>query len=152
MLFRDAPDHTRVRKALHSEFQRQGTRAKPVMEGIVSRLVDELLEKERFNLTTDFTWKIPGLALTTVYQLPESDAAMITGWWTQIKVMQRVFLGAPADVGAAGTPPANCFNAMTAYLDDMLRERRRSSGDDLLSEMIRAEGGGGRYGARLTPE
>ncbi|MFF3733132.1 cytochrome P450 [Streptomyces sp. NPDC002476] len=146
MLFRDSPDHARVRKLMNREFRARDIRRRgPGIRQIVAGLVDDLLEKQEFDLVADFSYKLPGLVLAAQYGLPESDAALLTDWWYEIRNMQRVFLGAdPADVAPTGSSVANAFGEMVPYLGELIKDRRRTPRDDLATRVVEY--------ARETPE
>lgn len=137
MLFRDPPDHTRVRKLMNQEFHARDIRELgPCMHEVVSELVDKLIEMQEFDLVADFSYQVPGLVLAAQYGLPKSDGKLLTDWWNNIRHMQRIFLGAdPRIIGPADSPPAVAFEEMRAYLTELIRDRRRSPGDDLVSKV-----------------
>jgi cytochrome P450 len=138
MLFRDPPDHTRVRKLMHREFRVQDIRRlRPRIEHIITDLVDDLLEKQEFDLVADFSYQLPGHVLAAQYGLPRSDGTVLTNWWYQIRHMQRVFLGAdPVAVAPTGSAVANAFGEMTPYLSELIRDRRHSPKDDLVTRVV----------------
>src|SRR6266566_1676084 len=154
MLFRDPPDHTRVRKLMNQEFRtRDIKRLGPQMADVVSELIDDMLEKREFDLVTDFAYQVPGRVLAAQYGLPKRDAVLLTDWWYQIRNMQRIFLGAePQNVAPAGSPVGIAFDDMRAYLDDLVRDRRKSPKDDLVSRVALYPEGFGRDGQRLSED
>jgi len=144
MLFRDPPDHTRVRKMMNKEFRARDIKALgPDIRQTVVDLADELLKKGEFDLVDDFAYRVPALVLTAQYGLPAADAELLTDWWYEIRNMQRIFLGAePATVAPDGSPPAVAFDEMRAYLDELVRDRRRAPRDDLVSRVVKYPEGG----------
>ncbi|MEV6596468.1 cytochrome P450 [Actinoplanes sp. NPDC051346] len=148
MLFRDPPDHTRIRRELMSEFRPQSVRAmRDRIDGIVSDLIDDLLARQSFDLVEDFGYKLPGQVLAAQYGLPLSDGLTLTDWWYEIRNMQRVFLGAdPATVAPTGSPVAEAFNQLIPYLRQLVEDRERAPQDDLVTKIIsfarRTEDGG----------
>lgn len=138
MLFRDPPDHTRIRKLLLSEFRPASLRAlQGRVQQIVDAVVDDLLAQGSFDLVTDFAYKLPGQTLAGWYGLPLSDGAVLTDWWYEIRRMQRVFLGInPATVAQTGTPAAAAFNEMIPFLARLAEERGRAPGGDLASKIV----------------
>ena len=138
MLFRDPPDHTRIRKLLLAEFRPGNLRAlQGRVEHIVDTVVSDVLAKGSFDLVTDFAYKLPGQTLAAWYGLPLSDGAVLTDWWYEIRNMQRVFLGVdPATVALAGTPPALAFDQLVPFLTALAEQRRDAPGDDLASKIV----------------
>ncbi len=138
MLFRDPPDHTRVRKQLMSQFRPTPIRAqRERIEHIVDTLVDNLLAKQSFDLVQDFGYQLPGQVLAAQYGLPLTDGLVLTDWWYEIRNMQRVFLGAdPVAVAPSGGPVATAFSQMVPFLTELINERTRKPGNDLASKII----------------
>ncbi len=153
MLFRDPPDHTRIRKLLLSEFRPANLRAlQGRVEHIVDTVISDVLAKGSFDLVTDFAYKLPGQTLAAWYGLPLSDGAVLTDWWYEIRSMQRVFLGVnPATVAQDGTPAALAFDQLMPFLTRLIEERGDAPGDDLASKIVGYARGRGVEGTeRLT--
>ena len=153
MLFRDPPDHTRIRKLLLNEFRPASLRAlQDRVEHIVDTVVTDLLARRSFDLVADFAYKLPGQTLAAWYGLPLSDGAVLTDWWYEIRSMQRIFLGVdPAVVARPGTPAAQAFDELVPFLNRLIEERRNAPGDDLASKIVGYARGRGIEGTeRLT--
>jgi cytochrome P450 len=138
MLFRDPPDHTRVRKLLMTEFRPADIRSmRARIDGIVATVVDDLLAAQSFDLVSDFGYKLPGRVLAAQYGLPLSDGEVLTDWWYEIRNMQRVFLGAdPLTVAPSGGPVAVAFGELIPYLGELVEDRLRAPRDDLVTKII----------------
>ncbi|HJQ03541.1 MAG TPA: cytochrome P450 [Jatrophihabitans sp.] len=138
MLFRDAPDHTRIRRLLLNEFRPASLRGlQDRVEQIVSGAIAGLLSKQSFDLVVDFAYKLPGETLAAWYGLPVSDGKILTDWWYEIRAMQRVFLGVdPAIVAKAGSPAAQAFNELLPFLGQLVEDRIRIPKDDLATKII----------------
>jgi cytochrome P450 len=137
----DPPEHIRVRKLMNQGFTPRDVRSfEPILAEIVRGLVDQMLEKDEFDLIPDFSYQVPIQMLLAMYGLPRSDASMITQWADAMKV----FLGASRDLVATHGPAAESLQQMMAYLLDVIRDRRRSPKDDLVTRLVQAENNGDR--------
>lgn len=139
----DPPEHTRVRRLMNQGFSPRDVRAlEPMVDEIVTELVDAMAEKGEFDLIPDFSYAVPALVLCELYGLPRTDAPLITQWCDTIKV----FLGGAPDLAASGGPAAQSLQHMMSYLTEVIGERRRSPKDDLISRLVQAEDNGERLG------
>lgn len=137
----DPPEHARVRKLMNQGFSPRDVRnLEPLVQEIVTDLVDVMVEQGEFDLIPDFSYSVPALVLCALYGLPRSDAPLITQWCDTIKV----FLGGAPDLAASGGPAAESLQHMMTYLTDVIAERRRSPKDDLVSRLVQAEENGDR--------
>ncbi|MBB5083634.1 cytochrome P450 [Nonomuraea endophytica] len=151
MLFRDPPDHTRIRRVMNSEFRGRDIRAlRPRIEEISAGVIDRAAAKGEFDLVRDFAYQLPGRVLAVMYGLPSDEGGRLTDWWYEIRHMQRVFLGAdPTQVAPSGSSVAEAFSAMTPYLAEIIADRRRSPKQDLVSRVIALAERGTEDGLRL---
>ncbi|MFI6901799.1 cytochrome P450 [Nonomuraea sp. NPDC050394] len=151
MLFRDPPDHTRVRRIMNSEFRGRDVRAlRPRIEEIAAEVIDQAAAKGEFDLVKDFAYQLPGRVLAVMYGLPPAEGIRLTDWWYEIRHMQRVFLGAdPTQVAPSGSSVAEAFSAMTPYLAEIIADRRNSPKEDLVSRVIALSEQGTEDGLRL---
>ncbi|MEV4470084.1 cytochrome P450 [Nonomuraea sp. NPDC049504] len=154
MLFRDPPDHTRIRKLMNREFRGRDIRAlRPAIEEIAKGVIDRAAEKGEFDLVKDFSYQLPGRVLATMYGLPASEGVRLTNWWYEIRHMQRVFLGAdPTTVAPTGSATAEAFSAMTPYLTELIGDRRSRPKDDLVTRVIAMAERGRDEGLRLSEQ
>ncbi|NBE91753.1 cytochrome P450 [Nonomuraea sp. KC401] len=138
MLFRDPPDHTRIRRLLNREFRARDMRAlRPAIEEIATEVIRRAAGKGEFDLVKDFAYQLPGRVLATMYGLPSAEGTRLTDWWYEIRHMQRVFLGAdPTQVAPSGSPTAEAFSQMTPYLAELIGDRRSRPKDDLVTRVI----------------
>lgn len=139
----DPPQHTRVRKLMNQGFSPRDVRLlEPRVAGIVSRLVDKLLDKGRFDLIPDLSYAVPAGVLLALYDLPETDGRLITEWCDTIKL----FVGGAPDLLGTHGPATRSLEQMMDYLGAVIDERRRAPGTDLISRLTQAEEDGERLG------
>src|SRR6185369_17532 len=81
MLYKDPPDHTRLRSLVAQAFT---ARTIAEMRGEVQRLVDELLNRHvetgMLDLVDDFGHPLPVRVICRMLGIPESDTPLFRGW------------------------------------------------------------------------
>ncbi|WP_378730178.1 cytochrome P450 [Nocardia brasiliensis] len=140
ILHRDRPDHTVLRRLTGSAF---GPGLVRTMHEWIERLVDDLLadarERAQIDAVTDLGYLLPVLVICELLGIPADDRDAIR---------PRAFdLGKAfsTSVGAADRAAADdAVVWLRDYLDNLLEQRRRRPGDDLLSRMLTAEDDGRR--------
>ncbi|MEM7542685.1 MAG: cytochrome P450 [Pseudomonadota bacterium] len=141
MLNRDGEVHMRLRRLVVKAFTR---RALGNIEQEVDRTVGEALDQGLadggMDVIKDLALAVPSRMICRIMGVPEQDRLQFTEWTAaRTNAFFAAFL--PPDVvervRAAGV-------GMADYFDRLVEERRNDLGDDLLSEMIRAEEDGDR--------
>ncbi|MFP6660022.1 MAG: cytochrome P450 [Myxococcota bacterium] len=144
MLQRDPPDHTRLRKLVSKAFTPRATenwRARA--EAIVEDLLDRVADAGEMDVIADLALPVPATVICELLGVPVADRDRFTNWTAD----------ATHGLAAQFSPPEVLARAMAAgdalgaYFEDLIAERRRNLGDDLLSQMIRAEEEGDRLSA-----
>ncbi len=139
VVFLDPPVHDRLRGLMNRAFTpRQVSTVRPITERIASRLADEVAERGEVDLYDSFAQRLPLQVICSMLAIPDVDFEAV-GLWT-------------ADLGLATGYPTEedrqkIDRAMLAFIDyaeQMIAERRRAPGDDLLSALIAVEEGGDR--------
>jgi cytochrome P450 len=149
LVFNDAPLHSRVRRLIAGALT---PRAIGVMEPAVVTLVDALLDaiaqKGRFDIIADFAAAIPVEVIGNLLGVPRAERGPLRGWSLAI-------LGAlePAPSPAQLDIGNRAVEEFTAYLKDLVAERRRRPGNaetDVLTRLIAGEAAGAEAGERLS--
>jgi cytochrome P450 len=138
MLGMDPPDHTRLRSLVTKAFtprsvERLRARVREIVDGLIARLK----KGTDLDLITDFAYPLP---VTVICELlgVGGDTERFRPWSNAIgKAMDIDF---PDVIRAASV----ASQEMIEYFSPIIAERRRSPGDDLLSELIAAEDDGDR--------
>jgi cytochrome P450 len=140
MLFRDPPDHTRLRALVAKAFT---PRRVDALAGRIEQLTDELLEEParrgHLELMGEFAYPLPARVICELLGVPKEDEAFI--------VSQAPALGIGLDPAPMRTPESvtaanKATDALIAYLDRLIDERKRTPADDMLSALIAAEESG----------
>jgi cytochrome P450 len=136
MVFVDPPEHTRLRKLVDHAFRPKAIeRMRQNVGSLVEELVRELKQKREFDFVEDFAYPLPVLVISEMLDIPREDRDKIKHWSEAI--MTLVF-GA-LDVKDRHERARIAFVDMSAYLAEIIRERRKKPGVDLLSLLLAAE-------------
>ena len=85
MLFRDPPDHDRLRDIVNPFFNQSSIeRLRSTVEDIVDRLLDELEGRREFDFISDFASRIPVQVICDVFGVPRSDGPRIRDLGAQV--------------------------------------------------------------------
>ncbi|CAL9337318.1 Cytochrome P450 monooxygenase PikC [Streptomyces sp. enrichment culture] len=127
MLRADPPDHTRLRKLVAREFTaRRVEHLAPRVQKTTDELVDAMLAAPggRVDLVEALSFPLPISVICDLLGVPDLDRRSFRTWSNDA-------LGAtdPAQREAAAT-------AMVGYLTELIEDKRRHLGDDLMSALI----------------
>ena len=136
----ESPDHTRIRRLVSKAFTpRTVDQLVPTIDRITRELVDGLIEAGGGDLLPTVAEPLPVAVIAEMLGIPEPDRGLLRPWSAAIT---RMFELNPDDETAAGAVRASL--EFSAYLKDLIAERRRRPGDDLISQLIAAHDGGDR--------
>jgi cytochrome P450 len=135
MLWRDPPDHTRLRRLVSRSFGPSAINEwTPRIEEIARRLLTDLREREQFDLLRDFSAKLPGIVITEMIGMPAERGAEYERWSDAAIVIQDH--GRSEDeLAQADRLALDCL----AYFDELVAEKTRHPGDDILSLLLEAD-------------
>jgi cytochrome P450 len=135
-VFKDPPDHTRLRGLMNRAFTPRAVEAlRPNIERIVDDLLDIVVERGEADLIADFAYPLPASVIMDMLGVPRSDLGVMKVWSDDIALF----------VGIARTTPGKHARAqagtreMAAYFRRLVAERRKAPRDDMISALIAAE-------------
>ena len=136
-LFRDPPDHTRLRGLVQKAFTPKvvdGLRAR--IAELCEELVDRMLEQGSADLVADFAYPLPVQVIVEMLGVPAEDHATFRTWSEALaRGLDPDFLLPP---DAVQQRLAGILN-FVQYFARLIEERRAEPGDDLLTKLIQAE-------------
>ena len=148
LIFNDPPYHTVVRKLIAGAFTpRKLAEMEPLIEGIVSRLLDEVAEKGELDLIEDFGKMLPTEIISFMLGIPESYRPKLRGF--SLAILGALDPVVPADRMAAGNAAVTEFGDI---LSDLIAHRRRNPDGAAEGEVLEALIFGEHDGRRLTDE
>jgi unspecific monooxygenase len=134
MLDLEPPDHTRIRRLVSKAFTPRTVESlKPYVDALAGDLVDALVEAGGGDLLTDVAEPLPVAVIAEMLGIPESDRAPLRPWSADICGMYELN---PSEETAAKAVRASV--EFSDYLRELIAERRKRPGDDLISGLIAA--------------
>ncbi|MFL0292900.1 cytochrome P450 [Mycobacterium sp. SMC-18] len=138
----DGEPHLRLRRLVCKAFTPRATaRMHATITDIITGLVERQLTRGHCDVVTDIARQYPIPVICAMLGAPPEDWELFSDWTDDILKAYSW--------GAADNLPViqRAWEAMDAYIDDMVAQRRRCLTDDLISELIRAEDDGDRLNA-----
>ncbi len=144
LLFLDPPDHTRIRSLVSKAFTPKVVSGlRPWVEQLVDQLLDAKVESGRLEVLADVGYPLPAEVICQLLGVPTTDRDQFRDWSAAASRLLDGNLEPPdQEAGAVAVL------ALFSYFAELLEERRRQPGDDLLSGLVAAE----EHGDRLTSD
>lgn len=145
MLTQDPPDHTRLRGLVVKAFTaRRVEDMRPRIQAIVDDSIDRVEKNGRMDLIADFAFRLPVIVICDMLGIPEEDREI---FFHRERTGGRLL--DPVPLSRAEIDEANAGHANSvAYFEHLFELRRREPGDDLTTQLVRAE----EDGNKLTNE
>ncbi len=135
MLLMDEPDHRRLRSLVSASFTPAAVeRWRPRTKEVVQRVLDDI-DSDEFDLIKDFAGPIPTVVIAELLGI---DPAMHGKFkqWSDTSVVAS-FNPFPTEEQVRARDEAN--EHLNSFFYEEIKARRNNLGEDLLSDMIRAE-------------
>jgi cytochrome P450 len=138
MLLRDPPDHTRLRTLVHKAFTpRMIERLRERAEAITNDLIDKAQANGGMDLIDEFALLLPVTVIAEMLGVPVSDYAMLHQWSTGLA--HTLEMAQSPEVAERG---AEVTVEFSAYIREMIAERRKNPQEDLISALVATEAEG----------
>ena len=135
MLLLDAPQHTRLRKLMNKGFTPGIVAAlRHQVAAIVDEMLGSLPQTEQINIVRDVAHPLPVRVIAQMLGIPTALQQQFIVWTNAIASL----FGSPITVDAARAAQ-QAANALTSFFREIVTERRRNKGDDLISLLIDIE-------------
>jgi cytochrome P450 len=136
----EPPVHTRLRGLVNRAFlSRQVERLRPRLVSLCNDLIDGFEAKGEVDLLPAYATPIPIIVICELLGAPVEMADQFLAWSHDHVAMYMAKRDRKIEDRAVAA-----VTAFSNYMRDLLRERRKNLGDDLLSELIRASDGAGK--------
>jgi cytochrome P450 len=143
LVFRDPPDHDRLRGLLQSSFTpKQLESSRDRIQRTVDALLDRVVARRAMDFIRALAFPLPAIVIAGLMGAPEEDLESIKTWSDRL----AAYLGGAVDDRDNFAEASVGLLALVDYFRTLLRERERGPRDDLMSLMLRAE----HEGDRLT--
>ncbi|MGW0998501.1 cytochrome P450 [Streptomyces sp. NPDC002523] len=134
MLDLEPPDHTRIRRLVSKAFTpRTVERLKPYAVRLAGELTAGLVDAGGGDLLADVAEPLPVAVIAEMLGIPEADRHLLRPWSADICGMYELN---PGEETAARAVRASV--EFSAYLRELIAERRGKPGEDLISGLIAA--------------
>jgi pimeloyl-[acyl-carrier protein] synthase len=143
MLFRDPPDHTRLRGLVSQAFTpRMIERMRSHIQDIVDRLLDRVQNANAMDVIADLAYPLPLTVICEMLGVPTDAHSGICQWSADLaRSVDAIGMPTDEEVVKRGRVAQQ---AMLDYFSDLIPERRQTPRDDLLGLLIAAEEQGDR--------
>lgn len=144
MLFRDPPDHTRLRTLVNKAFTpRAIENLRPRVQAIVDELLDAVQHDGGMDLMAAFAYPLPVLVICEMLGVPAKDREVFKNWSGDLaRILDPILTPEIVERGHA------LMADMASYFRDLIAHLRKHPQGNLLDAMIAAE----EAGDRLTEE
>jgi cytochrome P450 PksS len=132
---KDPPEHTTLKKVLLPEFKAQALkRWQADIQNIVDNLLDQVEDQHSLDIVHDLSIKLPLLVITKILGIPESEKENIT----QVVINLANFWGfsGNGDIRTIAEKADTSALYMSNLVNQLIAERQRQPGDDMISLLI----------------
>jgi cytochrome P450 len=145
LVFRDPPDHTRLRGLLQKTFTpRRLEKSREQIQRALDELLAAVAPRGEMDFIRDVAFPLPATVIALLLGAPTGDLEELKVWSDRL----AAYLGGSVDALDNFTEARAGVDGLVEYFRRLLAERRRAPRDDLMSLMLEAEDAGD----RLTPD
>ena len=139
MVFRDPPDHTRLRRLFNKAFTPTSvSNLRPSIESIIAHLIDGMEAKARRGETVDyiadFAYPLPASVIMDLLGVPRADLERVKVWSDDI----ALFIGTAQVAGNKYLRAESGAKAMSDYFRSLVEARTAEPHDDMISHLVLA--------------
>jgi cytochrome P450 len=141
MVFKDAPDHTRLRRLTSRVFHNKSMQAmRPQVESISAWLLDRIGDKDRFDFVAEFAGPLPCLVIMAMLGVPQEDLENIK----RMSDEMALFIGSSRVSAEKYVIAEEATREMAIYFRHLIAARRSTPTADLLTGLVLLEDNGDR--------
>jgi cytochrome P450 len=141
MVFRDPPEHTRLRRLAAKVFHVRSINAlRPNIERLTQWLLDSLAGKEEFDFIGEFAMPLPALVIMDMLGAPREELTRLK----RLSDEMALFIGSARDAPEKYERAGAATREMADLFRELITARRAAPQRDLLSELVALDDGGDR--------
>ena len=141
MVFRDPPDHTRLRRLAAKVFNVRSIQAlKPGIEATTQWLLEHIGERDRFDFVGEFASPLPALVIMDMLGVPREDLPRLKALSDEM----ALFIGSAREARGKYDRADQATREMMEFFQALVRARRAEPKGDLLSALVHLEDDGER--------
>ena len=142
MVFRDPPEHTRLRRLASRVFHVRSIHAmRPNIEALTAWLLERIGERESFDFIAEFAGPLPALVIIDMLGAPRGELERLK----RLSDEMALFIGSARHSEAKYERAEAATREMAALFRDLIAERRAAPRDDLLSALVHLDDDGERF-------
>jgi cytochrome P450 len=133
MVFKDPPDHTRLRKLASKVFHAKSMQGmRPQIEEITQWLLEQLGEREEFDAVSDFAGPLPCLVIMAMLGVDQADLAKVK----RMSDDMALFIGSSRVSAEKYDTAEAATKEMAQFFRDLIAQRKIEPRKDLLTELV----------------
>jgi cytochrome P450 len=133
MVFRDPPQHTRLRRLAAKVFNVRSIHAlRAEVEAITRWLLDSLQGRDGFDFISEFAGPLPALVIMHMLGVPQHELARLK----RLSDEMALFIGSARDTPDKYRRAEAATAEMAELFRELIRMRRKKPARDLLSELV----------------
>jgi cytochrome P450 len=143
----DPPEHDRLRRIAtypfgppHTPRRIHGMRGE--LARIVSDLIDDFQGRDQADLVDDFAYPFPVTVICRLLGVPRADEPLFHAWADTM--VTSLDPASEADVAERRAAVRQARTELGMYLSELIEDRRRAPGEDMLSSLVHGDGPDGR--------
>ena len=141
MVFRDPPEHTRLRRLASKVFNVRSIQAlRPQVESLTQWLLDSIGERRQFDFISDFAGPLPAMVIMDMLGAPREELTRLK----RLSDEMALFIGSARDASEKYARAAAATREMAAIFRELVTARRAAPQNDLLTELVRLDDAGDR--------
>jgi cytochrome P450 len=138
MVFRDPPEHTRLRRLTSKVFHLQSMNAmRPAAEELTQWLLERIGGREEVDFVADFAGPLPALVIMTMLGVPREELARVK----RMSDEMALFIGSSRMSPDKYDIAERATQEMAGFFRELIEDRRRNAKHDLLSELVHLRDG-----------
>jgi cytochrome P450 len=141
MVFRDPPQHTRLRRLASRVFNVRSIHAlRPNVEALTAWLLERIGAREEFDFIGDFAGPLPALVIMDMLGVPRAELERVK----RLSDEMALFIGSARETAGKYDRAEAATQEMAAFFRSLIAERRAAPRADLLSELAHLDDDGDR--------
>lgn len=141
MVFRDPPEHTRLRRLTSKVFHLQSMNAmRPEAESLVAWLFERIGGRKDIDFIADFAGPLPALVIMAMLGVPREDLAKVK----RMSDEMALFIGSSRMSGEKYDIAERATKEMAGFFLELIQDRKRKPDEKLLSRLVQLEDDGDR--------
>jgi cytochrome P450 len=138
MVFRDPPEHTRLRRLTSKVFNLQSMNAmRPTVEALVEWLFGRVGGRTEIDFIADFAGPLPALVIMAMLGVPKEELAKVK----RMSDDMALFIGSSRTSPEKYDIAEKATREMAGFFRELIQHRRQVARKDLLSELIHLQDG-----------